>query len=208
MCTAAPAIARNLALRLRLAAALIALLMTPIASWSDSCANLSLTGSPITCTVPEQTPETALTMTLTGLSFGAQVQGVVLIYDDSAHTLLSDAVAFVNTPGGVATVVFASDTEGVPLPPGLPVIGTFTESKKPIFIAIDLGNGHFLGAEICSDLAEKSSCSGESDSITLAVGKSVVPEPGTLLLIGSGLISLAWSLRGRRGGFLLKRVKL
>ena len=94
MCTAAPAIFRTLALRLWLAAALVALLMIPTASWSDSCVNLSLTSSSITCTIHEQTPETALTVTLTGLSFGAQAQGVVLIYDDATHTLLSDAVAF------------------------------------------------------------------------------------------------------------------
>jgi len=208
MCTAAPAIGRTLVLRFWLAAALVALLMISTASWSDSCVNLSLTSSSITCTIPEQTPETALTVTLTGLSFGAQAQGVVLIYDDATHTLLSDAVAFVNTPAGVATVVFASDTEGVVLPPGLPVIGTFTESKNPIFISVALGNGQFLRAKICSDLAEESSCSGGSDSIGMSVGTSAVPEPGTLLLVASGLISGAWGLRGPRGRRLLRLAKL
>jgi hypothetical protein len=38
---------------------------------------------------PEASPEVALSVTLTALTFTAQAQGMVLIYDDSTHTLLS-----------------------------------------------------------------------------------------------------------------------
>ena len=198
---------------LRLVAVLVALasiLAMSSLSWADSCSTLSLSlnSQPINCTTAEANPELALSVTLTGLTFTAQAQGMVLIYDDSTHTLLSDVVTFTNV-GGVATVAFVSDTDVVPVTAqGLPVLGKFTESDKPILISVALGNGQFLRAKICSDLGESPSCSGGSDSIGLSIGKTSIPEPGTFVLLGSGLVgSGAWRLpawsAGRR---LLQRV--
>jgi len=164
------------------------LLMMTSVSWATSCSTISLTSKPVTCTIPEQTPELALTATLTGLSFTAQAQGMVLIYDDAAHTILSDVVTFTNV-GGIATVAFFSDTDGIPLSAqGLPILGQFTESNKPVSLSVALLNGQFVNAKICSDLAESPSCSGSSDSITLSASKNTVPEPGTFILRGSGLL--------------------
>ena len=163
------------------------LVMTSV-SRATSCSTISLTSTPVTCTIPEQTPELALTATLTGLSFTAQAQGMVLIYDDAAHTILSDVVTFTNV-GGIATVAFFSDTNGIPLTAqGLPILGQFTESNKPVSLSVALLNGQFVNAKICSDLAESPSCSGSSDSITLSAGTTTVPEPGTFILLGSGLL--------------------
>src|SRR5258708_30134315 len=115
---------------------------------ADSCTTISLGKNTITCTIPEQTPEIALNATLTGLSFTAQAQGMVLIYDDSAHTLLSDVVTFTNV-GGVATVTFVSDTEGIPVTAqGLPILGQFTESHTPIDLSLALANRQFLHAKM------------------------------------------------------------
>jgi len=164
------------------------LLMMTGVSRATSCSTISLTSKPVTCTIPEQTPELALTATLTGLSFTAQAQGMVLIYDDAAHTILSDVVTFTNV-GGIATVAFFSDTDGIPLSAqGLPILGQFTESNKPVSLSVALLNGQFVNAKICSDLAESPSCSGSSDSITLSASKNTVPEPGTFILLGSGLL--------------------
>ena len=163
------------------------LVMTSV-SRATSCSTISLTSTPVTCTIPEQTPELALTATLTGLSFTAQAQGMVLIYDDAAHTILSDVVTFTNV-GGIATVAFFSDTNGIPLTAqGLPILGQFTESNKPVSLSVALLNGQFVNAKICSDLAESPSCSGSSDSITLSASTTTVPEPGTFILLGSGLL--------------------
>ena len=87
-------------------------------------------------------------------------------------------------------MTFLSDTDlGSITGLGLPILGKFTESKNPISLSVALGNGNFLHAKICSDVAETASCSGGSDSITLSQrSTNVVPEPGTLLLVGTGLL--------------------
>jgi len=147
-------------------------------------------------------------VTLTGLTFTAQAQGIVLIYDDFTHTLLNDVVTFTNM-GGVATVAFVSDTDGIPVTAqGLPILGQFTESDKPILISVALGNRQFLRARICSNVGESPSCSGGSASIGLSIGKTSIPEPGTFVLLGSGLVgSGTWRLAARSlGRRFLKRV--
>src|SRR6266404_2740669 len=184
-------ITRNKASKLRqpltLTAVLVAVLLMSNLGRADSCTTISLGKSTITCTIPEQTPELALNLTLTGLSFTAQAQGMVLIYDDSSHTLLSDVVTFSNV-GGVATVAFVSDTDLIPIAAqGLPVLGSYTESTKLITLSVALGNGQVLHAKICSDWGS-STCYEGSDSITLSLGGTTVPEPETFVLLGTGLL--------------------
>jgi len=134
---------------------------------------------------------------------------MVLIYDDSSHTLLSDIVTFTNV-GGVATVGFVSDTDSIPVTmQGLPILGQFTESNKPVNVSVALGNGAFLNAKICSDVGNGSNCYGASDCIRLSESGTPVPEPGTFIMLGSGLIGsgalrLAATPLGRR---LLKRAQ-
>jgi hypothetical protein len=191
---------------LRLVALLVvpaSLLAMPSLGWADACSTLSLSSNsePINRTIPEAK------VTLTGLTLTGQAQGMVLIFDDSTHTLLSDVVTFRNV-GGVATVAFVSETDGIPVTARLPVLGQFTESDKPILIYVALGNGQFLRAKICDDVGESPSCSAGSGSIGLSIGKTSIPEPGTFVLLGSGLVgSGAWRMAARSmGRRLLKSV--
>jgi hypothetical protein len=195
----APALLQLVALLVTLAS----MLAMPSLGWAGSCSTLSLSlnSQPINCTIAEANPEVALSLTQTGLTFTGQAQGMVLIYDDSTHTLLSDAVTFTNV-GGVATVAFVSDTDGIPVTAqGLPILGQFTESDKAILISVALGNGQFLRARVCGDVGASPTCSGGSAPIGLSIGKTSIPEPGTFVLLGSGLVgSGAWQLAARSVG--------
>ena len=195
---------------LTLVAALVIILATSNLGWASSCSTvtLSLNGAAVTCTVPETTPEVAASITLTGLTFSTQASGMVLLYDDAAHTVLSDIVTFTDVLG-VATVTFFSDTDSIPLTvQGLPILGKFSEGQ-PVFISVALGNGNSLKAKICSD-SEVQNCNGTSDSIRLSEGgTSVVPEPGTFILLASGLFG-SGVLKFSAGSFrrrLLKRLQ-
>ena len=164
---------------------LATVLALPSSSWADSCK----TTLPSFCKLDEGTPELQLTLGLTGLSFTASAQGAVVIYDNVAHTLISDVVVFTDV-AGVATVTFVSDLEGpLTLPPGTPILGKFTEGS-PISLSLALTNGKFVNVKICSDVTETEGCNGSSDSIRLKE-TSAVPEPGSLALVGSGLIGSA-----------------
>lgn len=172
---------------LTLVAALVVFLVMSSLSWAHSCSTvtLSLNGQAVNCSMPEKTPEPPLIATLTGLSFTTQAQGMVLIFDDASHTLLSDVVAFTNV-NGVATVTFLSDTDlSAVTGLGLPILGQFTENEYLIAMSLALGNGNVLNVKICSDV-EGGSCNGASDYIRLSETTSV-PEPGTFILLGSGL---------------------
>jgi hypothetical protein len=196
-------IMRPLRLLLISVGALVALLAVPSKGWADSCSG----SLPTFCTLPEGPQETSLTLSLAGLTFGANAQGMVLLYDNSAHTIVSDVVEFSNV-AGVATVIFRSDLDGAAaLSSGLPIIGGFTEGN-PISVFVALGNGGFLKATICSDATEGgTACSSSSDSIALQQ-TALVPEPGTFLLTGSGVISSGlWGLRRLQLQRLLKRIK-
>ena len=191
---------------LRLVALLMApasMLAMPSLGWADACSILSLSSNsqPTNRTIPEAKPEAARSVTLTGLTLPGQAQGMVLIYDDSTHTLLSDVATFSHV-GSVATVAFVSDRDGIPVTAkGLPVLGQFRESDQPILIYVALGNGQSLRAKICGGVEESSGCSTGSGSIGLSIGKTSIPEPGTFVLLGSGLVgSGAWRLAARSGG--------
>jgi hypothetical protein len=173
---------------LTLVVALVVFLAMSNLGWANSCSTvtLSLNGKAVTCTIPEKTPEPPLIATLAGLSFTTQAQGMVLIFDDASHTMLSDVVAFTNV-NGVATVTFLSDTDLAALTGlGLPILGQFTESEYLIPMSLALGNGNFLNVKICSDV-EGGTCYGASDCIRMSEGTTSIPEPGTFILLGSGL---------------------
>lgn len=161
--------------------------------WADSCpAVITLGGNnppQITCVIPANSQST-LTVSLKYSSFTSAAQGVVLIYTNSSDTTLADMITFSNNQNGKATAVFLPDQGGsIPVPPGLPVLATGTQGQF-IFLSLALTNGKFLHAGICTSLGDNASCNGGGESLRMSIGNGTVPEPATLVLLGTGLLGM------------------
>ena len=172
-----------------LAVGVVAVLALSTVSRADSCpAFISLNNvtPQVLCAMPPM--EQSMTVGMRHISFTNQAQGVVLIYDDAAHTILSDIITFQNV-NGMATVTFTSDLNGNGVAPNLPVLGTYTDDKRFIFRSLALTNGKVMHAGICN--GDGTACNGGSDSLRFSVGNSSVPEPGTYFLFGTGIVGLA-----------------
>ena len=167
------------------------ILIMATSSWATSCASsITLTAAdPYLCRMSPGSDGSGLTVSIKNLSFTSQAQGIVLIYDNASHTVLSDVVAFYNV-NGVATAEFLSVSQGsLSVPQNLPILGQFTEGQENLNLSVALSNGQFLHAAICSGLTD-TGCKGSPDALKLSVSgsSSSVPEPSTFLLLGTGLL--------------------
>ncbi len=183
---------------LMLAATLAVVVTLSSMSSATSCGTMiQLTNAnpQVTCVMPESSTE-SMTVGMQYMSFSSSAQGQVLIYDDALHTQLSDIVTFQNV-NGVATITFTSGLDGSGTGnSSLPVLGSVTEGSNQgyFFLSLALTNGKFLHVGICSSGSE--SCNGGGDSLKLSVGNTntAVPEPGTFVMLGTGIIgSLGWA---------------
>lgn len=157
---------------------------------ADNCA----LNTSVTITVPEGTPlfpELAIA-TCTGFTFGnglSSFVGGAVFLDPGLPGLqpISDVVLLTNAMvGGVMTgeVAFISDGEAVPLAGfgGLPLV---TEPNSFIATALSLNGGQSRTFTFSSD-ADVGGV--PSDTITISAPSSVIPEPSSMLLLGTGLL--------------------
>jgi hypothetical protein len=147
----------------------------PSSSRADSrfAGELSLEALPMAWLSPEPKPGKELgefaTITLNHLRLGAITHGKVLLDDDDGHTVVNDAVVFDDMDRSASSMLI----------PGV------------------LAKGNFLRAPLCGDKDEGRNCSGPNELIALNGNTSPIPEPGTLVLVGSGIVgSGIWRLRG------------
>ena len=173
---------------------------------TPTCSTAAFSSLPFSCVMPEPAsgvPEVAATFTLAGFQFAADATGTVVLMD-AGGSAVSDFATFSNV-GGVATIQFVSDTDGIVLtPPGLPILTT--GEGHPVVISLELVGGGDLQVKLCSDADSGGSPCGGSDSISInevangqGKGISLVPEPGTFGLAVMGLLGLGPALRLRFG---------
>jgi nitrate reductase NapAB chaperone NapD len=188
-------------------AAVLAVFALSASSHAYSCPSSALYAAKSTvCAVPEAALRKAA-VNSAGFTLTPQGQSLVLIYNDSTHTLLSDVVRFANVTG-IVTVAFVFEADGAPLRSrGLPILGAFTEANKPIFVSLALKTGQFLNATVCSEAGRISTCPGASESAGLTIGTTSIPEPGTFVMVLSGVMGTgAWRLSaGSRARRLFKQ---
>jgi hypothetical protein len=177
-----------------------AVLTFPAASWANSCSSfvtLSTSNPQALCVMGTSNPELPMSISTRYLTFASQSEGEILIYSNSLHTQLADIVTFTNVHG-MATITIIPDSSGTTVP-SMPILGTYAEGPTQgyVFLSLALTNGKDLHVGVCTSAAGLDNCNGGPASVRLSVGQ--VPEPGTLFLLGSGLIgSGAWTMLGVR----------
>jgi hypothetical protein len=178
------------------------------ASWATSCSGfISLNNSDpqVTCVMPQTGTQDSMTFGMQFMAFAPKSEGMVLIYNSSLQ--LSDVVTFTNV-NGVSSITFDANVGSGFTLPTLPVLGSYTEGSSNsgyVFLSLAMTNGKDLHVGICTSAA--SGCNGGGDSLKVSVGN--VPEPGTLFLMGTGLIAPgAWSLaKGKFARRFLKQIR-
>ncbi|HLW82891.1 MAG TPA: PEP-CTERM sorting domain-containing protein [Candidatus Acidoferrales bacterium] len=154
--------------------------------------------TPYTCILSEAFSSAATAysaITMPGLTFSASAQGLVKIFADTSDTVLSDVIAFANNDNGTATVLFSSGGAMGMFPSqfmALPVITTISEaggsSSTRVNVALNGGGSAGFTVGIFNGSKPVTSGGGSDPS-------SPMPEPGTLLLLGSGLSVMGFALR-------------
>jgi hypothetical protein len=173
--------------------AIVAILFCfPSQIWAHSCSTMSsLSALPTICDIRETT-SAASRAAITTASLATRAPGAVLVYDDAGHGSPNEGVIFI-PKNGVATVTFLSGSrQNLSVPRDLAILGTFAVKHSPLMVSVALTDGQFLDTKICRDVADRG-CRDATDLTQLPVSKSMIPEPETFLLVGSGVLGAGTS---------------
>jgi PEP-CTERM motif-containing protein len=185
---------------------LLKLLVAATCMWSSSavahsCSIITSKGTGTICSAEDRPQQLSLAVSLTGSSFAAKPQQLVLIYDDATHTLLRDvAVASANpTIDRLLTLFFATRADrGSALAQRSPILDRFAMDNGSS-VRGSLGDSRSRDLQSCGDISDDFGCVSGPVSTSFSVGRFTIPEPSTLILVGSGLITSGlWVRRGRR----------
>lgn len=107
---------------------------------------------------------------------------------------VSNAVVFAELGGN-------ADYEDTPLTllSELLILRDFAEGKSPSAISLARVKDDFRGGDVCSDLGKNATCTMKGGFLSFYESTSPIPEPGTFLLVGSGVLGSSLPvLRGWR----------
>jgi hypothetical protein len=190
--------------------ALLALAL-PMAAFADSSTNFSADGGTLSGLSGGLTLSGSELFHVAGLNGGGSITGALGSVSLSTGALVSSVL---NPNGSLNLATFASGgsltivgngTDGIPN--GVIFSGTFTGSPK----LEQFGGGYIFGGSFKGTLSNGTEESGTLGVVTESAGRkgylgqigvgsvditmSPVPEPGTLTLLGTGLVGLAGAIR-------------
>ena len=179
-----------------LAISALALIMVPelsASSLGDSSfsAALSLTGVPVEITRNAKQEKTVGDSpksefggaTLIALGLGTEGENVLRASPQAHEYRVSDAIFFGDVAAG-------GDYEETPLTllAELLILSDFADGKGPRPVSLARVKGGFRGDDMCSDLGKNATCTIRGGFLSFYENTSPIPEAGTFLLVGSGVL--------------------
>jgi PEP-CTERM motif len=167
-----------------LAISVLALIMVPELSASSLCDSSFIAASSLTGLPVEMTGHAKQEKTVGDAPKGEFGGATLLPASGRVHeSRVSDAIVF-------ADVAASGDYEETPLTllSELLILSDFADGKGPRPMSLVRVKDGLRGGDMCSDLGRNATCTMRGGFLSFYENTSPIPEPGTFLLVGSGVL--------------------